>query len=246
MYKSILYLTFLFIHGLVIGQEHETEESTTLMRRDYTVGLNFNANGGATGWGVGFDYGFQKNYKYKNTVGFTLTNIRHEKEYKIYGSSLNSSKGYYYGKLKSVVAFRPTYGGKLMLFPSKRESGIEISAKWSIGPSIALIKPVYLKIDKIINVVDEAYDPEVHHFGNITARSSWYRGLSEATLRIGAFGKFGFDFNFSSERGNISGGEVGVMVDYIVGETITILHDNPNDNLFMSLYLQFNIGQRLY
>lgn len=247
MYKRLTYILLAMLPFFANSQEHEDPETTTLLRREYLAGINFNANGGATGWGFAFDYGFQKNYKYKNTIGFTLTNIRHEKEFKIYGNTLNNSKGYYYGKLRSVVAFRPTYGGKLLLFQAKRENGIEISAKWSLGPSIGLVKPVYLKIEKFnAPAKDEKYDPSIHHTGNIASRSPWYKGLGESELRLGIYSKLGFDFNFSTDRGSIRGGEVGAMVDYFVGREIEILYDNDNRNIFASLYLQFNLGQKLY
>ncbi|MEZ4924205.1 MAG: hypothetical protein R2780_13620, partial [Crocinitomicaceae bacterium] len=118
MYKSYLYLIFIFMCGSLFAQEVDNGESKVLMRRDYSVGLNFNTRG----WGFAFDYGWQKDYKYKQTVGFTCTNIRHEKEHKIYGA-LSNSKGYYLGKLESLVSFRPHYGGKFILFKAKRENG---------------------------------------------------------------------------------------------------------------------------
>ena len=242
MYKRCLYLFLLFISFESYGQEVDNGEAKVLMRRDYSIGLNFNTRG----WGLAFDYGWQKNYKYKQTVGFTCTNIRHEKEHKIFGA-LSNSKGYYLGKLESLVSFRPHYGGKWILFKAKRENGIEISAKWSTGPSFGLVKPVYLKIEKIgAQAVDERYDPTIHNSGNISSRSSWFKGLGEATMRVGAFGKFGFDFNFGALKNGISGGEFGVMLDYFPGRPIEIMHANTNYNFFSSLYLQFNIGQKLY
>ncbi|MBD3637720.1 MAG: hypothetical protein HUJ25_10225 [Crocinitomicaceae bacterium] len=242
MYKRCLYLIFLFSTFSVSAQEVENGESKVLMTRDYSVGLNFNTRG----WGLAFDYGWQKNYKYKQTVGFTCTNIRHEKEHKIFGA-LSNSKGYYLGKLKSLVSFRPHYGGKLILFKAKRENGIEIAAKWSGGPSFGLVKPVYLKIEKIgAQAVDERYDPSIHNSGNISSRSSWFKGLGESKIRMGVFGKFGFDFNFGALKNSISGGELGVMLDYFPGRKIEIMYNNENSNFFSSLYLQFNIGQKLY
>ena len=232
----------LFLTFSGYAQEVENGESNVLMRRDYSIGLNFNTRG----WGLSFDYAWQKNYKYKQTIGFTCTNIRHEKEHKIYGA-LSNSKGYYLGKLESLVSFRPHYGGKFILFKAKRENGIEISAKWSIGPAFGLVKPVYLKIKKIdAQDVDERYDPTIHNVGNITSRSSWFKGLGESTMRMGIFGKFGFDFNFGALKNSISGGEFGVMLDYFPGRKIEIMYNNPNSNFFSSLYLQFNIGQKLY
>lgn len=133
------------------------------------------------------------------------------------------------------------------MFKSKRENGIEVTAKWAAGPSIGLLKPVYLRIDKFSTTPqDERYDPSVHNLENITSRSSWTKGLGEATFRFGGFAKAGVDFNFSTTKNKISGGEVGVMVDYFVGEPVILLHNNDGDNLFASLYLQFNLGQKLY
>ena len=242
MYKSTAVIFTLLFAICSFGQEVENGESKTLMRRDYSLGLNFNTRG----WGFSFDYGWQKNYKYKQIAGLTITNIRHEKEHKIYGT-LSNSKGYYLGKLNSLVAFRPHYGGKLLLFKAKRENGIEISAKWSVGPSFGLVKPVYLRINKLTsNDVDERYDPEVHNAGNITSRASWFKGLGEANFRPGVFGKLGFDFNFGALKNSISGVEFGIMVDYYPGNEVEIMHLNENTSLFTALYLQFNIGQKLY
>lgn len=228
------------------SQELDQEAGGTVMRKDFSFGLNFNANAGATGWGLGFDYGFQKNYKYKHLIGFTCTNIRHPKEYKIL-SNFSNSRGYFYGKLNSLVSLRPTYGGKLLLFKGVRENGIEISAKWSVGPSIGLLKPVYLKIDKMSGKpTDEKYDPTIHNSENISTRSNWTKGLKEAKLTVGGFLKAGLDFNFSSAKNAISGGEVGIMLDYFPGQKINLLHYNDAQKIFGSLYLQFNIGQKLY
>lgn len=246
MIKSFLYLIAGFICFTGFSQEPDKEDGGTLLRRDFVVGLNFNANAGATGWGIGFDYAVQKTYKYRETFGFTLTNIRNPKEFKIYNNQGNS-RGYFYGKLYSLVSFRPTYGGKLAIFPSKRENGIEISFKWSVGPSIGLVKPVYLKILKAgINTVDERYDPTIHNAEIISSRSPWLTGLGESKLKIGGFLKTGIDFNFSTAHDKISGGEVGVLVDYFPGESLQLLFYNPGNNLYASLYLQFNLGQKLY
>ena len=242
MYKMSLYILLLLISVQSYSQEVDNGEAKTLMRKDYALGLNFNTRG----WGFAFDYGWQKNYKYKQTAGFTVTNIRHEKEHKIYGA-LNNSKGYYLGKLESFISFRPHYGGKLILFKAKRENGIEIAAKWSIGPSLGLIKPIYLKIDKLgSSILDERYNPTIHNTGNISSRSSWFKGFGESKTRIGLFGKFGVDFNFSALKNGISGGEFGVMLDYFPGKEIEIMYNNTNSNFFTALYLQFNLGQKLY
>ncbi|MGB1102617.1 MAG: hypothetical protein ACPG21_03225 [Crocinitomicaceae bacterium] len=243
-------LRYVYILGLIFssltlfGQEPDRDEGGVLMRRDFIAGLNFNTNAGSTGWGVAFEYAIQKNYKYRNTYGFTLTNIRHPKEFKIYSNL--SSRGYFYGKMNSLVCFRPTYGGKRTLFRSERENGIEVTAKWSLGPSFGLVKPVYVRIDVGNTTLEQRYDPSVHNKENITARASWGKGFGESTVEIGAFAKAGVDFNFSNTKNKISGGELGIMADYFATNPVLLLDQNDPQRYFVSLYLQFNLGQKLY
>ena len=246
MLQKYLCILLTFVMSTGIAQELDKEDGNTVMRKDYTFGINFNANNGATGWGFAFDYGFQKNYKYKNLISLTVTNIRHPKEFKIFNPNSNS-RGYYYGKLESLVNIRPTYGGKRVMYKASREEGIEISAKWSIGPSFGILKPVYLRIQKFNSpLLDEKYDPTLHNTENINSRSNYFKGLSEAKIRVGGFAKLGIDFNFSTKKDNISGGEVGIMIDYMTGSPIVLLNNNAGKNIFGVLYLQFNLGQKLY
>ena len=245
MLQRYLYIIGLLLINLpLFGQEPDRDEGGVLMRRDISGGINFNTNAGSTCWGVAFEYAIQKNYKYRNTFGFTLTNIRHPKEFKIY--SHLSSKGYFFGKLNSLVVFRPTFGGKRTLFRAERENGIEITAKWALGPSIGLVKPVYVLVNKNGSPVEERYDPSVHYQENITARASWTEGFGESTLEFGAFAKAGFDFNFSTTKNKISGGELGVMADYFLTNGIQLLHQNDPQRIYGAIYLQFNLGQKLY
>ncbi len=246
MMRKLFIGLFLSISLQGFSQEPDKDAGGTVMRREFSFGLNFNANAGANGWGTAFDYSIQKTYKYKQSFGFTCTNIRHPKEFNVVSVN-GSSRGYFYGKLNSLVCFRPTYGGKLILFQAKRENGIEISYKWHLGPSFGLLKPVYLKIAKFnSNPIDERYNPAVHNAENISGRSPWTKGLSESEIKIGLFLKTGFDFNFSTVTNKISGGEIGFMVDFFPTSAIQLAHNNPSQKIFPSLYLQFNLGQKLY
>ena len=245
MMRQLFIGLFLTIGLSGFSQEPDKDAGGTIMRREFSIGLNFNANAGANGWGPSFEYSFQKTYKYKHSFGFTCTNIRHPKEFSVVNIN-GSSRGYFYGKLNSLVCFRPTFGGKLMLFQSKRENGIEISYKWHLGPVFGLLKPVYLKIAKFnTNPIDERYNPTIHNTENISGRSPWAKGLGESEIKIGLFLKSGFDFNFATVSNKISGGEIGFMVDFFPSSSIQLANNNPSQKIFPSLYLQFNLGQRL-
>jgi hypothetical protein len=240
--KAISIFIAIFFNCYSFSQELEDNTSDILLTRDFSVGINLNT----TGWGATFEYNIQKTYKYRHSLGLIFTNIRHEKEYKISGTS--GSKGYYYGKINSLISFRPNYGGNLLLYKSKRENGIEIQYKWKIGISLGLVKPVYLEVEKNINNnfihFPERYDPNIHYPGTIYSRSNWTRGLGQSKLQTGLFLKNGVDFNFSHSKRAISGGEIGLMVDYFPTNKIEIMYNVENFNFFTALYLQFNLGKK--
>ena len=242
MTKIITFILLSLLTFQSYSQEVEKGNAKVLLTKDFQFGLNFNT----IGWGVTFDMAKQKNVKYKRTLGFVLTNIGHQKETKIIGTS--GSNGYYFGKVNSLIALRLTLGGNYILYKAKRESGVEIHYKWKLGPSFGFMKPVYLEIDKGVNGniihVPERYNPEVHYLGTIYSATNWFKGIEDLSLKTGLFVKVGFDFNFATYRTGISGGEIGVMADYYPFNEIEILHKQTEQKVFVSLYLQFNLGKK--
>ncbi len=242
MNKYLYSFILLILTKVVSGQEIDPGQIDALLTKDFTVGLHLNTSG----WGVAFDYNYQKTYKYKKSYGFLLTNIRHPKEYKVLGTL--GSKGYFYGKLNSLVSLRPYYGGKLMLYKSVRQNGVEISYKWGIGLSLGLIKPVYVEINKVEsgNLIQYSarYNPLEHYSGIVYSRSPWSKGLGESKLATGIFVKQGVSFNFSTFRTGISGGELGFVLDYYPLNKIELMYLQKNNYLFASLYLQLNMGKK--
>lgn len=240
--KKIVYIFTILITFSSQGQEIEKGDVDRLLTSEWLLGLNLNTRG----WGVDFEFAKQQTVKRMSTYGLTITNIRAQKEHKLIGTS--GSKGYYFGKLNSLVALRLSYGIDYKLYKSKRENGVGIRFKWKLGPSFGLVKPVYLEIDKPVNgqfrQESERYDPTIHFPGTISSRSTWFKGLGESSFKLGVMARSGFDFNFSNDKNAISGGEVGVMVDYYPLNNVEILYKETGIDLFMSLYLQFNLGKK--
>ena len=242
MIKVYTYICLVLFPLFSISQEIDKGGVDVLLPRSYQFGLNFNT----IGWGVTFDYAKQKNVNYKTTFGVVLTNVRNQKEFKIVGTS--GSRGYYLGKVNSLVAIRPTIGGDYRLFKARRENGIEIQFKWKIGPSFGFLKPVYLEIDKGSNndkiQVSERYNPDIHYTGIVYSSSKWFKGIKDGRFKTGLFAKSGVDFNFSTNKRSITGGEIGVMADIYPFNEIELLYKQTEQKLFVSLYLQFNLGKK--
>ena len=192
-------------------------------------------------------YAWQKNSTYKHLVSFDLHFIRHPKQTKSNSFvTLDRSKPYYYGKLISLFAIRPSFGGKKLLFKKKRAKGVEISWRWNLGPSIGMQKPVYLYIiNGAFQETKERYDPEKHNIGNIKGRAPWGSGLNEVKAAFGLFGRTGFIFDFGVKKDKIFALEVGGMFDaYYPG--VQIMANNNAEYFLPVFYVNLSFGKKFF
>ncbi|MCB0476855.1 MAG: hypothetical protein KDC84_01760 [Crocinitomicaceae bacterium] len=247
MFKSSLniLLIFIFVASWSFSQEEDKDEVKVLYRKVIYGGVNVATNG----WGITLNYGWQKNYKYRQVVGFTAANIKHEKEVKSFSPYYEDAKGFFYGKLNSLISFRPHYGGQAIMFNRLREKGVEISFMWSVGASLTLIKPVYLEVRKFEGsqqiLVKERYDPSIHNRDNIYGRAGWFNGFGESNFNPGIFAKAGFFFDFASNHSKVFGVEFGCSVDTYFSK-IEVMHGSPSKFLFPSLYANILFGGKLF
>lgn len=236
-----LILLMLLLNNIAWSQELADTTYEKLYRNSYSGGIHFNTSG----WGFYGEITKQKTFKYHHVLGFQVSNIHHKNEFKT--STITGGSSFFFYKLNSLVAFRPTVGGNLKLFQVRRENGIEIQFKWKIGPSIGLLKPIYLDIrttDFNSGTRPLRYDPDNHGFSVIESRSNWFTGFGESTIRLGLHSKNGINFNFSKDKSGISGGEVGFMFDYYPIKDVIIMFEADNYSLFTGFYIQFELGNK--
>lgn len=238
-------LIFVFTSSALYSQEEEKSEAKMLYKKIVYGGVNIATNG----WGITLNYGWQKNYKYRHVVGFTAANIKHEKEVKSFSPYYEDAKGFFYGKLNSLVSFRPHFGGQVLMFNRLREKGVEISFMWSAGLSLTLVKPVYLEVRKFEGsqqvLVKERYDPAIHNRENIYGRAGWFNGFGESNFNPGMFAKAGFFFDFASKHSKIFGVEFGASLDAYFMK-VDVMHASPSRNFFPSLYANVLFGGKLF
>ena len=102
--------------------------------------------------------------------------LRHPKEYKINRSGAQNSRGYFYGKINSAGLFRASYGFQKVLYDKEIKRGVRVSYYGLIGPSLGLIKPVYVEL--IPNAGEGSrsqlirYSTSVHNQGDVMGRRS--------------------------------------------------------------------------
>lgn len=183
-------------------------------------------------------------------LDFDLVSMKHEKERRVRSSSFSAPGSFFYGKLNYAYFLRAGFGRRWDLSTHIYKNTIATKLQVSAGPTIALLKPVYLEIyyptpdNQAGFLVSEKYDPEKHKdptsiFGN----SSFFRGLSETKGQLGLNLKANIQFDWSDYYDQIQGLELGVVIDAF-GNEVPILALASNKNIFSSLYICLNIGSR--
>ena len=203
------------------------------------------------GWGVTFQYGKYVTANNRNMVGIDIVSMKHPKEIKSFNPNYQDARGYFYGKLNSMIIIRPTIGRKHRIAEKIRKSAVEVNYVWGIGPSLGLLKPVYLQIGipdyPYQTIVTERYDPNVHFADNIFGRASWFKGLGEMKVYPGAFGRFAFNFEYAGTNSGIRALEAGVSMD-AYGKKVPIMADlddaGINKQFFLEFYIAMHFGAK--
>ncbi|MAR68026.1 MAG: hypothetical protein CL833_12335 [Crocinitomicaceae bacterium] len=237
-------LLFLCFSTIVYGQKPAVEKSYAMFKKEYYGGISFNTNG----WGLSFYSTRHKTAVVKRLITVDFNVVKHPKEYKIYNPLDDNSKSYVFGKLNGFATLDVGLGKKKIFFEKLRSKGLQLSANWSVGPSLGLVKPVYLEILKfngieVVGIAEEKYDPESHNLTNIYGRAPNLRGLGEMRFAPGGFAKFGLNFEFSSEREGLKALELGAKVNVYPWE-IPIMTAIDNKFIFTELYICLQFGKK--
>lgn len=231
-----------------LGQQTIYEDARVPFRREMYGGALLHGDG----WGLHFHHAKYRTATDRRLLSIEVVGMKHPKEVKSFNPYYEDSRGYFYGKLNALTILRPTYGRKLQLTDKIRRSGVEINWVWGIGPSIGLLKPVYLEIGKPDAIpydtyVIERYDPNVHNVQNIYGRASWLNGIGEIKPYFGGFGRMALNFEYSGRTTGIKAIETGVALDaYPVDVPIMAeLEGVNNKQFFFQFYIAVQFGKRL-
>ncbi len=219
---------------------------------EFTAGIMFHTRG----FGANVRYLKYKDGFKKRGFDFDMVNIRHPKEIKIEQSNSNSSRGYVYGKLNGLFAIRAGYGRERILVDKTDQGSISISWMNFFGPSIGILKPIYLQVQKeattgAMVITTERYDPEVHDYQQIYGQAPFFTGISKSKIRLGLYAKTGFAFDYNWKDEKITTLELGAVVDYYPSwfgaykdEKVPIMYQAENYNIWLQFYVTVNFGQK--
>lgn len=254
MYRIIFtFLLFSFFSFGVAGQETKDalsrlesgEDLKVIYRNEASFGVFVHSAGGI---GVAFRRGRQVNVDRKRMLEVEMQNFKHPKEVKSINSFYESSQGYIYGKLNSVLLLRSSVGFQNILFQKTIKKNVEIRYSTFVGATLAFAKPVYLEIKKSNSLelpTTERYDPQVHNQDNIYGRAPFARGIEKTKLVPGGYAKLALSFEYADRYDAIKAIETGVVAD-VYPKALEIMAYNKKQNIYLSLYIKLIWGTKWF
>ena len=206
--RSILFLLLIQCSIVASAQLTDSYDYT----KEFRYGINKNTYGGLIG-GIMFKQSLAASERMYITYGVELINITHPVEYR--STSQQTGNIFKFAKMNTLHTIRPQYGRDLVLFRKAPQQGAQIIAMLAVGPSIGIVAPYFIDLGE--NTGPVAYDPSksTHRDANaIHGTGGVLQGiLSDPNIVFGSHVKAGLSFEFGIFKKNVTGFEVGFLIE---------------------------------
>lgn len=215
----------------------------------YNREFSFGVMAHPKGFGLDFRFGRYISNGRIEYLEAEFLSIRHPKEIRIFNTAITNTNPYTFGKQNYAYTARLGYGNKFMLTEKRLKNTASISLNVAIGPNFTLLKPVYLDLLQTdINnnnfVISEKVTESAEiNQNDVIGNSPFSKGFNELKMRVGAFGKVGFNFDWGDFSDEIKAIEVGVYVDAFPQRLPLMLYAE-NKYFFPSFYICAVFGNK--
>lgn len=255
-----LYTTILaMIFALSVYAQQSTVDSR-IVGIVYQQEWYMSAQAHTAGLSLAFAKGELKNYYTTTYKKIEFGYVRHPKEFR---QSLQSASGgvqifvpgssYVYGKQNSFLFLSGLIGRKRYFSEKTKRKGIAVGFSYEFGPSLGILKPYYLEINRdnevtgLTQLVELKYSEENEDLfldrSAIRGHSGFFRGLGELNFTVGGQARAAIHLAPGAYESFVRAMDVGVMIQaYTSRVPIMIIEDNKY--VFVNLFLSFQLGQR--
>ena len=208
---------------------------------EFIWGINKNTSSGLIG---GFVFKHSKaigNDQFR-TLGIELINIKHPNEVRL--NSIITGNFFIWAKEIYLYSIRGQYGREIILFKKAPQQGIQINAQLAGGPSIGIMAPYYIEVTSgSFRSQKVPYIAGEYNFDEILGTGNLFQGVFESDITIGANVKSSLSFEFGAFKSNVSGVEMGFLVDAYVNR-VQIVPAAANRAIFPTAFITFYYGTR--
>lgn len=222
--------------GLMAQADYSYDYNT-----EFIWGINKNTSSGLIG-GFIFKHSKAIGKDQFRTMGVELINIKHPNEVRL--NSVITGNFFIWGKEIYMYSIRGQYGREIILFKKAPQQGIQINAQLAGGPSIGLMAPYYIEVASgSFRSEKVPYESGLYNFDQILGTGNLFQGLFESNVTIGVNLKSSLSFEFGAFKSNVSGVEMGFLVD-AYAQKIEIIPEAKNNAIFPTAFITFYYGSR--
>ena len=227
----------------VIAQGEINGQNKIFYRNEISGALLLNSNG----WGLDFRTAKRVDAANKFIYDFDFAILKHPKEYRI-SSQYSYGQMYVLGKQFIPFILRASYGKQKEIFRKFDVGGISIRHFQSVGPSLALLKPIYYHIQYNDHAEIQRFDPSIFTttspYDPIIGRASFFRGYNELYIVPGVFVKMGLSFEYSLDDKVLHAIEVGAFAEGFM-KKLPIMATEQNYQFYLTFFVSYRFGKVL-
>ena len=228
--KLLVVSTVCLLPYLVVAQSDGNYD----YHREFIWGINKNTSGGLIG-GFVFKWSKALGDRQLRTIGWEMVNVKNPDEIKI-----NTGFGQFIPyKTNYLYAFRVQYGRDHILFMKTPSKGVQINFNYAGGPTIGIIAPYYVDNGKDRFQFVDGVDQQ-----SIIGTGYPFQGLFKSTMTAGLNLKASLSFEMGAFKSNVTGFEVGTLVDMYPNEIELMTNGDRNAKFFPTLFITIFYGKR--
>ncbi len=221
----------------------QDEEGVLVYSRQSIFGVQLRTQG----YGVFYEMGRMKSNRTSSIYRLDFTETKHVKEDKLPNGGISIGNPYIYGKINNFYQFHLGFGQQRILGQKGNKNGVALSAVYTGGLLVGLLRPYYLEVDdnnggtRVIKYSQE--DSALFVGGFIYGGGGFGKGWSEIKFKPGVFVKSALRFDFGRFNEVVSGVEVGVALEFYSSK-IPIMLFQKNRQMFLQGHIALLFGHR--
>jgi hypothetical protein len=220
----------------------QEEEGNLSFHKQSVFGVELRTNG----YGIFYELGKRKSQRYTNLYSIELTEIKHRKEEKTEGAQFFSNS-FVYGKQNNFYQAKLGFGQQYILGQKVNKNGVAVTASFSGGINIGLLKPYYIDVqdqfnqDRTIKYEDDSllFLNAKNYYGS----SGFTKGWNELKVKPGLFVKSALRFDFGRYNESVQALEIGVSAEGFAQKIPILAHNDPKQ-IFVQMHIAFVFGGR--
>jgi hypothetical protein len=228
---------------MVSGQRYEP---SIMYEKESLGGLIIHTRG----MGIVYQVTRHKSASSYRLFDFSLSSVKNPKEVRLANPDKSASRPYVFGKKNALYTLDASYGKRKILADRISKESIKLNLNYSIGPCLAILKPVYYEI--MINNPDGSgsvkkrlpyteNDPSFEP--NIIGTAPFFTGLDKTHFMAGAVGKSSISFEWGKYEDKFYSIETGIVINAFPYDVPIFAYDQ-NRKVFTNLFLTLAYGTR--